>query len=87
MKALPPLSSTVVSRLFFIFIVFSDKNFVFPFQVIERLLSIPARHWEQFAYPDNIGMDGVPHTPDQKGKPGRRRHTQLEELQKHFVSC
>ncbi|CAG01858.1 unnamed protein product, partial [Tetraodon nigroviridis] len=35
-------------------------------KVIERLLSIPAKYWDQFAYPDNIGMDGVPHTPDQK---------------------
>ncbi|XP_019108899.2 rac GTPase-activating protein 1 [Larimichthys crocea] len=35
-------------------------------RVIERLLSIPAKYWGQFAYPDNIGMDDAHHTPDHK---------------------
>uniref|UniRef100_A0A674MCB1 Rac GTPase-activating protein 1 n=1 Tax=Takifugu rubripes TaxID=31033 RepID=A0A674MCB1_TAKRU len=35
-------------------------------KVIERLLSIPSKYWDQFAYPDNISMDNVPQTPDQK---------------------
>ncbi|KAG8007503.1 Rac GTPase-activating protein 1 [Nibea albiflora] len=35
-------------------------------RIIERLLSIPAKYWGQFAYPDNIGMDNVHHTPDHK---------------------
>lgn len=51
---------------------FDDKYWIYfmPVQVIERLLSIPAKYWGQFAYPDNTGMDNVHHTdtPDQKGK-------------------
>uniref|UniRef100_A0A3Q3PYH5 Rac GTPase-activating protein 1 n=1 Tax=Monopterus albus TaxID=43700 RepID=A0A3Q3PYH5_MONAL len=37
-------------------------------RVIERLLSIPARYWCQFAYPDNGAMDNGHHTdtPDHK---------------------
>uniref|UniRef100_UPI0037E965C8 rac GTPase-activating protein 1-like n=1 Tax=Semicossyphus pulcher TaxID=241346 RepID=UPI0037E965C8 len=37
-------------------------------KVIERLLSIPANYWRQFAYPDNTGMDYAhpPDTPDHK---------------------
>uniref|UniRef100_A0A8C4DJF9 Rac GTPase-activating protein 1 n=1 Tax=Dicentrarchus labrax TaxID=13489 RepID=A0A8C4DJF9_DICLA len=37
-------------------------------RVIERLLSIPASYWGNFAYPDNAGMDNAPHndTPDHK---------------------
>nr|XP_046240296.1 rac GTPase-activating protein 1-like [Scatophagus argus]XP_046240297.1 rac GTPase-activating protein 1-like [Scatophagus argus]XP_046240298.1 rac GTPase-activating protein 1-like [Scatophagus argus] len=37
-------------------------------RVIERLLSIPAKYWGQFAYPDNTGMDNAHHTdtPDHK---------------------
>ncbi|KAM9361832.1 rac GTPase-activating protein 1-like [Symphorus nematophorus] len=35
-------------------------------RVIERLLSIPAKYWDQFAHPDNAGMDNAPHTPDHK---------------------
>lgn len=31
-------------------------------RVVERLLSIPASYWSQFAYPDNAGMDNVHHT-------------------------
>ncbi|XP_033481931.1 rac GTPase-activating protein 1-like [Epinephelus lanceolatus] len=31
-------------------------------RIIERLLSIPANYWGQFAYPDNVGMDGVHNT-------------------------
>lgn len=40
------------------------------FQIIERLLSIPANYWGQFAYPDNVGMDNVHNTatPDFQGK-------------------
>ncbi|XP_036958378.1 rac GTPase-activating protein 1-like [Acanthopagrus latus] len=37
-------------------------------RIVERLLSIPARYWGQFAYPDNTGMDNAHHieTPDHK---------------------
>ncbi|XP_068576311.1 rac GTPase-activating protein 1-like [Cebidichthys violaceus] len=37
-------------------------------RVVERLLSIPANYWDQFAYPDNTGMDDAHHTetPDLK---------------------
>uniref|UniRef100_A0A671TH83 Rac GTPase-activating protein 1 n=1 Tax=Sparus aurata TaxID=8175 RepID=A0A671TH83_SPAAU len=37
-------------------------------RIVERLLSIPARYWGQFAYPDNTGMDNAHHTetPDNK---------------------
>ncbi|XP_035517074.1 rac GTPase-activating protein 1-like [Morone saxatilis] len=37
-------------------------------RVIERLLSIPASYWGNFAYPDNAGMDNAHHTdtPDHK---------------------
>ncbi|KAL7407216.1 hypothetical protein ABVT39_004868 [Epinephelus coioides] len=31
-------------------------------RIIERLLSIPANYWGQFAYPDNVGMDDVHNT-------------------------
>ncbi|XP_049443217.1 rac GTPase-activating protein 1-like [Epinephelus fuscoguttatus] len=31
-------------------------------RIIERLLSIPANYWGQFAYPDNVGMDNVHNT-------------------------
>lgn len=31
-------------------------------RVVERLLSIPASYWGQFAYPDNTGMDNAAHT-------------------------
>ncbi|CAJ1051566.1 rac GTPase-activating protein 1-like [Xyrichtys novacula] len=37
-------------------------------RVIERLLSIPASYWSQFAYPDNAGMDNAhrTETPDHR---------------------
>ncbi|XP_042367445.1 rac GTPase-activating protein 1-like [Plectropomus leopardus] len=37
-------------------------------RVVERLVSIPANYWSQFAYPDNMGMDDVhlTGTPDPK---------------------
>ncbi|XP_049893983.1 rac GTPase-activating protein 1-like [Epinephelus moara] len=31
-------------------------------RIIERLLSIPANYWGQFAYPDNVGMDNFHNT-------------------------
>ncbi|XP_032370410.1 rac GTPase-activating protein 1 isoform X1 [Etheostoma spectabile] len=31
-------------------------------RVVERLLSIPGKYWDQFAYPDNTGMDNACHT-------------------------
>uniref|UniRef100_A0A8C9X9P0 Rac GTPase-activating protein 1 n=1 Tax=Sander lucioperca TaxID=283035 RepID=A0A8C9X9P0_SANLU len=31
-------------------------------RVVERLLSIPGKYWDQFAYPDNTGMDNARHT-------------------------
>ncbi|XP_076605522.1 rac GTPase-activating protein 1-like [Chaetodon auriga] len=34
-------------------------------RVVERLLSIPAKYWGQFAYPDNTGMNSAD-TPDHK---------------------
>ncbi|XP_068598653.1 rac GTPase-activating protein 1-like [Brachionichthys hirsutus] len=38
-------------------------------RVVERLLSIPAKYWGQFAYPDNISMDNnrCTDTPDHQG--------------------
>lgn len=40
------------------------------FQVVERLLSIPASYWSRYAYPDDLGMEHTHHvdTPDHKGK-------------------
>ncbi|XP_028302610.1 rac GTPase-activating protein 1-like isoform X2 [Gouania willdenowi] len=37
-------------------------------RIIERLLCIPRSYWSQFAYPDNTGMENIPHdsTPNQK---------------------
>lgn len=35
-------------------------------RVVERLLSIPASFWTQFAHPDNEEMQPVPKTPDHK---------------------
>lgn len=41
-----------------------------PFQVVERLLSIPAKYWGQFAFADSTGMNNAhgTDTPDSKGK-------------------
>lgn len=49
----------------------TDHVFFFlSFQVIERLLSIPAGYWSQYAYSDDLGMDNAHqmNTPDHKGK-------------------
>lgn len=40
------------------------------FQIIERMLTIPAKYWGQFAYPDNAGTAYAQctSTPDRNGK-------------------
>ena len=51
------------------------------FQVVERMLSIPANYWSKFAYPDNMGMVNHTDTPDHKGKQLKGDHQEYKFLQ------
>ncbi|TNN35276.1 Rac GTPase-activating protein 1 [Liparis tanakae] len=40
-------------------------------RVVERLLSIPANYWEQFASPENIGLEDAQHSGNRRGPEGQ----------------